>query len=131
MKQEGNYISQREKKKPSKLPMVCLLLPQTISSFNAFQHLFKSDRNGLLLKEDYKKLCYPTLTNQKTSNSDISETAPVQTYKPTRGHAEASHNPKDDQYSTEKFLETKLCLFGEPVSLHHCPPCLRILLASS
>jgi len=84
MKQEGNYISQREKKKPSKLPMVCLLLPKTISSFNAFQHLFKSDRR-LLLKEDYKKLCYPALTNQKASKSNISEIPPIQIYKLTRG----------------------------------------------
>lgn len=71
-KQEHNYISQRET-----LPMVCLSLQQTISSFNAFQHLFKSVRNGLLLRESYKKLRYLALTNPKASESHISEIPPI------------------------------------------------------
>ena len=64
MKQKDNYISQREGKKPSEQPIVCLLLEQTISSFNAFQHLFKADRNGLLLKKSYTELYDPPALNQ-------------------------------------------------------------------
>lgn len=57
MKQKDNYIPQREKN-PSKQQIVYLLLEQTISSYNAFQRRFKADRNGLWLKESYKKLYY-------------------------------------------------------------------------
>lgn len=60
MKQKENYISQREKVS-SRWPMVCLLLEQTISSFNAFQHVRKAYRSALGLKDSYKNLCYLAL----------------------------------------------------------------------
>ena len=54
MRQKDNYISQREK--PSKQHIVCLLLEQIISSYNALQHLFRADRNGLIKEELYKAI---------------------------------------------------------------------------
>lgn len=54
MRQKDNYFSQREK--PSKQHIVCLLLEQTISSYNAFQHLFRADRNRLIKGELYKAI---------------------------------------------------------------------------
>ena len=60
MRQKDNYISQREK--PSKQHTVCLLLEQTISSYNALQLLFRADRNGLI-KGELSKL-YDLALNQ-------------------------------------------------------------------
>lgn len=105
MKQKDNYTLQRgkKKKKPSKQRIVYLLLEQTISSYNAFQHLLSKQRETDWLKEGYKKLYNLALSQTegfgKRNFWDFTNTN-LQAYKGTE--AEAKHHPKEDQQIQQK-----------------------------
>jgi hypothetical protein len=75
------------------------LLEETISSFNAFQHLFQSRQKWTLIEGVIKSCAIWHLVNQRASKREISEILPIQIPKLNWDEAGVSHNPREDYYS--------------------------------